>query len=101
LGRGLADNIVPPAVWHGEASLLPALDRLGGRALTPSAGGCGLPPYTPAVRRWVCIVAMLAGFSGDRYLWAARPRVPVPVVRVLDPRRPEPGLPEVAWWNLS
>jgi hypothetical protein len=44
---------------------------------------------------------MLAGFSGDRYAWTARPRVPVPMERVLDPRRPDPGLPEVAWWNLS
>ncbi len=58
-------------------------------------------PYTAAVRRWVCIVAMLAGFSGSGYAWTARPRIAIPVVRVLDPRRPEPGLPEVAWWNLS
>lgn len=41
---------------------------------------------------------MLAGFSGDGYAWAARPRIAVPIVRVLDPRRPEPGLPEMAWW---
>jgi hypothetical protein len=52
------------------------------------------------VRRWFCIVAMLAGFSGSGYAWTARPRAAVPMVRVLDPRRPEPGLPEVAWWNL-
>ncbi|MHB8958004.1 MAG: hypothetical protein ACYDAN_00050 [Candidatus Limnocylindrales bacterium] len=52
------------------------------------------------MRRWVCIVFMLAGFSGGDYAWTARPRAVVPMVRVLDPRRPEPGLPEVAWWNL-
>ncbi len=64
-------------------------------------GSGRVPAYTPAVRRWVCIVAMLAGFSGSGYPWRARPRIPIPVVRVLDPRRPEPGLPEVAWWDLS
>jgi hypothetical protein len=52
------------------------------------------------MRRWVCIVAMLAGFSGDGYAWTARPRAAAPMVRMLDPRRPEPGLPEVAWWDL-
>ncbi len=91
MGRGLADSIVPPAVWHGEASF-PARE--------PDPGRTGSPAYTPAVRRWVCIVAMLAGFSGGGYTWSARPRAAVPMVRMLDPRRPEPGLPEVAWWNL-
>ena len=32
------------------------------------------PPYTPAMRRWVCIVALLAGFTGDDYV---RPRASV------------------------
>ena len=64
-------------------------------------GSAGPRPYTPAVRRWFCIVALLAGFSGDGYAWSARPRIPVPVERVLDPRRWDPGLPEGAWWRLS
>jgi hypothetical protein len=70
-------------------------------AESPGDGRFVVPAYTPAVRRWVCIVAMLAGFSGSGYAWTARTRIAVPMVRVLDPRRPEPGLPEVAWWNLS
>ncbi len=64
----------------------------------------GLPatrPYTPAVRRWVCIVALLAGFSGAGYAWSARPRLPVPIERLLDPRRPDPALPEGAWWRTT
>jgi hypothetical protein len=80
-------------VWHGEASF-PARRR--------PVPGLGRPrPYTPAVRRWVCIVAMLVGFSGEGYAWTARPRIPVPVERVLDPRRADPGLPEGPWWRLT
>ena len=40
--------------------------------------------YTPAMRRWVCIIALLAGFSADGYAWSARPRQPVPIERRLD-----------------
>jgi len=57
--------------------------------------------YTPAVRRWVCIAFMLVGFSGDRYAWTARPRIPIAIERLLDSRRPDPGLPEEAWWRLT
>ena len=42
----------------------------GCRALRPR-------PYTPAMRRWVCIVALLAGFSGDDYVRGVRLRQPV------------------------
>ena len=37
------------------------------------------------MRRWVCIVASLAGFSGEGYAWSARARIPIPVERLLDP----------------
>jgi len=53
------------------------------------------------VRRWVCIAFMLVGFSGDRYPWTARPRIPIAIERLLDSRRPDPGLPEEAWWRLT
>ena len=92
--RGLADYIVPPAVWHSEASF-PA------RRTKPDPGGRAVPTYTPPVRRWVCIVAMLVGFSGDGYAWTARPRIPVPIERLLDPRRPDAALPEGPWWRLT
>ena len=71
-----------------------------GLTFCPRAGW-GTPAYTPAVRRWVCIVAFLVGFSGDGYVWTARPRIPVPVERLLDPRRPDPAIPEAAWWRTS
>jgi hypothetical protein len=33
------------------------------------------------MRRWVCIVALLAGFSGQGYAWTIRPRIPAPIER--------------------
>ena len=33
------------------------------------------------MRRFVCVAALLVGFSGDRYAWMARPRAAVPVVQ--------------------
>jgi hypothetical protein len=56
-----------------------------------------MAPYTPAMRRWVCIIALLAGFSADGYAWSARPRPPVPIERQIDPS--DRGLsPTAAWW---
>ena len=52
------------------------------------------------MRRWVCIIALLAGFSGDDYVRGARLREPVAIERLigtgrLDERRPaQTG----AWW---
>lgn len=52
------------------------------------------------MRRWVCIIALLAGFSSDDYLRGARLRDPVAIERLigtgrLDERRPaQTG----AWW---
>ncbi|HEV8489235.1 MAG TPA: hypothetical protein VGQ58_05565 [Candidatus Limnocylindrales bacterium] len=54
------------------------------------------------MRRWVCIVALLAGFSGDGYAWTVRPRIPVPVERPLDLRPGGRGtLRTGAWWRPS
>jgi hypothetical protein len=36
------------------------------------------------MRRWVCIVALLAGFSADGYAYTVRTRTPVPIERPLD-----------------
>jgi hypothetical protein len=44
---------------------------------------------------------MLVGFSGEGYAWTARPRIPVPVERLLDPERPDPDLPKAGWWMTS
>jgi hypothetical protein len=58
-------------------------------------------PYTPAMRRWVCIVALLAGFAGDDYVRGVRLREPVAVERLIDTRqRGARGLvPTGAWWT--
>ncbi len=58
-------------------------------------------PYTRDVRRWVCIIALLAGFSADDYVRGARLREPVPVHRLID-ERPSRGsglAPTGAWWT--
>ena len=55
-------------------------------AIVPKGASEATPPYTPAMRRWVCIVALLAGFSGDGYVRSARRRDPVAVERSIDPR---------------
>jgi hypothetical protein len=56
------------------------------------------------MRRWVCIIALLAGFSADGYAWSARPRQPVPIERRLDVAHlrsaPVRALrPTPAWWG--
>ena len=66
--RPRTNDIVPPAVWHCEASSLARCNGPPGRSRRP----CGIS----AVRRWVCIIALLAGFSGSGYAWTARPRSP-------------------------
>ena len=35
------------------------------------------------MRRWICIVALLAGFSADGYAYTVRSRTPVPIERQL------------------
>ena len=72
----------------------------GGEANVLPAGGTGRRPYTPAMRRWVCIIALLAGFGGEGYAWTARPRPTVPIERQLRPGRD--GLTQtLAWWDRS
>jgi hypothetical protein len=56
------------------------------------------------MRRWVCIITLLAGFSADNYVWSARRRLPVPIERRLDTIlygvSPETSLRTTsAWWR--
>jgi hypothetical protein len=52
------------------------------------------------MRRWVCIIALLAGFSAESYVRSARLPTTVPIVRQLV--EPRPGLsPTAAWWGTS
>jgi hypothetical protein len=56
------------------------------------------------MRRWVCIVALLAGFAADDYVRATRPRQPVAIERLTDDwrgRRPRGLDPTGAWWIRS
>jgi hypothetical protein len=55
------------------------------------------------MRRWVCIVALLAGFAGDDYVRGARLRDPVAIERLVDLRKPAPHHWSVtgAWWTRS
>jgi len=51
------------------------------------------------MRRWVCIVALLAGFGSQDYPWRVRIRLPVAVERPLERYRGRDGLPTTAdWW---
>ena len=53
------------------------------------------------MRRWVCIVALLAGFAGDEYVRGIRLREPVAVERLIDsrPRATRGLVPTGAWWS--
>jgi hypothetical protein len=56
------------------------------------------------MRRWVCIITLLAGFSADNYVWSARRRLPVPIERRLDTMlygaSPRTSLRTTsAWWR--
>lgn len=77
-------DIVPPAVCLARPHVLPA--------------------YTPAMRRWVCIVALLAGFSGQGYAWTIRARIPAPIERPFEEPDDAPGAPgglrpTADWWR--
>jgi hypothetical protein len=52
------------------------------------------------MRRWVCVIALLFGFSGEGYAFNARPRIPVAIVRELPIQGRGHGLvPTLAWWG--
>jgi hypothetical protein len=56
------------------------------------------------MRRWVCIIALLAGFSSDEYPRSARLRIPIAIQRPLDapaglPNRRSAFTTTDAWWR--
>ena len=55
--------------------------------------------YTPGMRRFVCVAALLFGFSGDRYAWTARSRLPVPIERPVDVGEGSGTRRTLAWWR--
>jgi hypothetical protein len=50
------------------------------------------------MRRFVCVAALLFGFSGDRYAWTARPRWPVPIERPVEVGSGGATRRTLAWW---
>jgi hypothetical protein len=50
------------------------------------------------MRRFVCVAALLLGFSGDRYAWTVRVRVPVPVTQPVRLREVDGTVRGPAWW---
>jgi len=54
------------------------------------------------MRRLVCVIALLAGFSGDGYAWTLRPRWPIPIERPVAPATGDGSrgfVPTLEWWR--
>jgi hypothetical protein len=52
------------------------------------------------MRRWVCVAALLFGFSGDGYAFTTRVRIPVPIERTLPASPRGRGfVPTLDWWR--
>jgi hypothetical protein len=52
------------------------------------------------MRRWVCVIFLLAGLSGDGYAWSVRPRIPVAIERTLESDSPHGRRWAAAdWWR--
>jgi hypothetical protein len=51
------------------------------------------------MRRFVCVAALLFGFSGDRYAWTVRYRLPVPIERPVALGEPGRTRRTLSWWQ--
>ncbi|HEX5589568.1 MAG TPA: hypothetical protein VFX65_04695 [Candidatus Limnocylindrales bacterium] len=51
------------------------------------------------MRRFVCVAALLFGFSGDRYAWTIRARPPVPIERPVVLLESGRTRRTPAWWR--
>jgi hypothetical protein len=99
MGRGLVRGHRSPGGAIGEASFAACHpDRPATRNPNRAEGLPTGRAYTRAMRRWVCIIALLAGFSGQGYAWTIRPRIPAPIERPITSG--SSGLrPTVDWWR--
>ncbi len=77
--------------------LLRRVSCAGGMVVAPPRAARGALAYTARVRRWICIITLLAGFTTQDYVWAARSRPPTPTEQPYD-RLPWRG-PEVQPWD--
>ncbi len=90
--------------------LVPFPDREGatqGSPSSPPPGPLRPPAYTRPMRRWVCIVALLAGFAAQPQPRPSQRRTPIAIERLLDEdpdrgrRAGEAVRPTIAWWRRS
>jgi hypothetical protein len=51
------------------------------------------------MRQWACVVALLLGFAGDGYVWSARARLPIAIVRQIDMPRGRRTVQTPDWWR--
>jgi hypothetical protein len=51
------------------------------------------------MRQWACVVALLLGFAGDGYVWAARARLPIAIVRQIEPAANRRTTLTPDWWR--
>jgi hypothetical protein len=74
-------------VWFGEASfscLIRSPDACPARPARAVSGADRAPVlHTRPMRRWVCVLVLLFGFTSESYAWTVRARPAVPVERDL------------------
>ena len=51
------------------------------------------------MRRWVCVIALLFGFTGDRYALTLRATLPVPIERPVEAMAGPGFRMTAAWWR--
>lgn len=71
--------------------------RNGPGRVRPPGGRPKALLYTSGVRRWICIITLLAGFTSQDYVWQGRSRPPVATEQPYD-RLPWRGV-EVQPWD--
>ena len=89
-------------MWFDEASHLARRTLIAPGRPKARTRACGNRPYTPAMRRWVCVIALLFGFAGDGYAWTIRPRMPIPIERPIEDGTARRGLHQSGrWWQSA
>jgi hypothetical protein len=53
------------------------------------------------MRRWVCVIALLFGFTGEGYAWTARPSAAVPIERRIGGRDGRQPSTTGKWWRAA
>jgi hypothetical protein len=97
-------DIVPPAVLFCEVSfcevgVADSRSQVRGRDGAHHTVAQAHDPILRPMRRWVCVIALLFGFAGDRYAWSVRPMPQIPIERPIegDARGSTTG----HWWRIA